>query len=427
MNPRARSTRLAAALATSALAVSPGAAHAFGFGNFQHGGRGAAQAGALVARADDPAARRLDPAALVDVVGFEAQAGLDFAATDSEHASALTGAQSSEREIQFTPAFYLGWRPDGDSRWALGLSVDSPLWAVNEWPAAFAFERGSQKSEVTLYEIRPAAAWAIAPGWSAGAALRYVTGTRQEIVFAAFPHPGGGAGLRLFADAESTVDGTGLALALRHATARGGFALVVESEIELEGDGELRYRPDGFLPSDVPGFDSLYATRDVTQRFLLPATFTAGFWRAVGERTTVELDVELARWSALESSSVRTAGAGVPAFDFRRDWDDTTSFRLGGEHRSRNGWRLGAGLAVVPSPVPDATRDFAFPQGDAVVYSLGGGYDLPQVRFDVGWSLHDHDAAPAPATETGIPSSAPRFTADAQVFAVSARWRFGAD
>jgi long-subunit fatty acid transport protein len=426
MNSRTRPTRLVAALATGALAVAPGAAH--GFGNFQHGGRGAAQGGALVARADDPASRHLDPAGLIEVVGLEAQAGLDFAATDSEFASALTGTQSSEREIQFTPALYLGWRPSAETRWALGLSVDSPLWVVHEWPAAFAFERGSQKSEVTLYEIRPAAAWSFAPGWSAGAALRYVTGTRQEIAFAAFAHPSGGGDLRLRADAESTVDGTGFAFALRHATARGGFALVVESEVELEGDGDLRYRPDGFLPSDVPGFDSLYATRGVTQEFLLPASVTGGVWFAVGERTTVELDVELARWSALERTAVRVDGGGdLPQLTYLRDWDDTTSFRLGAEHRFASGWRLGAGLAAVPSPAPDATRDFAFPQGDAVVYALGGGYDLPQVRFDFGWSLHDHDAAAAPSTEIGIPSSAPRFTADAQVFAVSARWRFGAD
>jgi len=406
--------------------AATGELRAFGFGLFQHGGRGAAQAGALVARADDPSAVRYDPAALVDVDGLVLQAGLDFAVTDVEFSSALSGTADSEHEIQFTPAVYLGWRRP-DARWALGLSVDSPFWTLNEWPAGFAAGRASRKSEVTLHEIRAAAAWALAPGWSVGAALRHVTGTRQETVLAEFPHPSAAGTVPLTADAESTIDGSGFALALRRAGERWGWALRFESEIELEGDGDLHYRPDGFLPGDVPGFDAVYSTRGVTQQFLLPQSVAAGVWLAIGERTRVELDVEHARWSALERTAVRLAGGGEFApLGYERRWDDTTSLRLGAKHRFDSGWRLAAGAALEPSPVPDATRDFAFPQGDATVYSLGGGYDLPRIAFDFGWSLHDHDAAAAPGTEIGIPSRSPRFTARGQVFAVSARWRFAA-
>jgi long-chain fatty acid transport protein len=423
---RRRAPRAALALA-AVLASGPltGPVHAFGFGLFQHGGRGAAQAGALVARADDPAAVRYDPAAMVDFDGLVLQAGLDFQITDLEHSSALTGSADAKHEIQFTPAVYLGWKRRADARWALGLSVDSPYWTLNEWQAGFAFGRSSRKSEVTLYELRAAAAWALAPGWSAGVALRHVTGTRQETVLAEFPHPSAAGTVPLTADAESTVDGGGFALALRRASERWGWALRFESEIELEGDGDLVFRPDGFLPGDVPGFDSVYATRGVTQEFLLPQTLTAGVWMALGARTRVELDVEHARWSALERTAVRFAGGGELALlAYERRWDDTTSLRLGGEHRFDSGWRLAAGVALEPSPVPDATRDFAFPQGDAIVYAIGGGYDLPAISFDFGWSLHDHDAAAAPGTEIGIPSRSPRFSASGDVFAVSARWRF---
>ncbi|MCM2270854.1 MAG: outer membrane protein transport protein [Thermoanaerobaculia bacterium] len=420
--------RLVLGTALVTLALVPAPARAYGFGLFQHGGRGAAQAGALAARADDPAARRLDPAALVEVDGLEWQAGLDFAATDSEFASSLSGLQTSERKIQFTPAVYLGWRPSAEARWALGLSVDSPFWVLNEWPAGFAFGRGIQKSKVALYEFRPAFAWRLAPGWSVGAAVRHVTGKRQEIVVDDFPHPTAAASLPLRADAESSIDGSGFALALRRAAPRWGWAVTAESEVELEGRGDLVFRPDGFSAADVPGFDSLYATRSVTQAFLLPARFTAGVWFALGERSALELDVEHSRWSALERTAVRIDGAGEFApLAFRRDWDDTLAFRLGGEHRFASGWRLGAGLALEPSPVPDATRELGFPQGDAVVYAVGGGYDLPRISFDFGWSLHDHDDAAAPTTESGIPSPAPRLSASAQAFAVSARWRLGGE
>jgi long-chain fatty acid transport protein len=421
---RAR-VRLAPALAAALLLLGGrGAAHGFGFGLFQHGGRGAAQAGALVARADDPSAVRYDPAALVDVDGLAVQAGLDFAVTDVEHASALTGRADAEHEIQFTPAVYLAWRPAPEARWALGLSLDSPLWTLQEWPAGFAAGRSSRKNKAAFHELRAAAAWAFAPGWSVGGALRHATGKRQETVLADFPGPPATGALPLTADAESTLDGQGLALALRRSGERWGWAASFESEVELAGDGDLRFRPDGFDPGDVPGFDALYATRGVRQEFLLPARFAVGAWWTLGARTRIELDVERARWSALERTAVRLAGGGEFApLSYERRWEDVTSVRLGGEHRFASGWRLAAGAAHEPSPVPDATRDFAFPQGDATVYALGGGYDLPRISFDFGWSLHDHDAAAAPATEIGIPSPSPRFSARGQVFAVSARWR----
>jgi hypothetical protein len=72
--------------------------------------------------------------------------------------------------------------------------------------------------------------------------------------------------------------------------------------------------------------------------------------------------------------------------------------------------------------VPDASRDFAFPRGDASVLAIGGGYDLGTIAFDFAWSFHDHERAEAPSIGDS-PSST--FAADAQALSVSARWRLG--
>ena len=407
----------------AALVLLPAAAAASGFSLRQHGGRGTAQAGALLARADEPSAVRYDPAALVSLSGLRLQAGLDFDISDARWSSTGVAGRDSEHEIQFTPHIYLGGRPSDTSRWAWGIGVDSPFWSLTEWPATTAADRSSQKDKVALLELRPSVAYAIDERWSVGAALRFVRGDREERVLSTFPAPDGGGTLPLFAEATSTIDGEGWVLAGRFAERRWGGAAVFSSEVELEGDGELAFRPDGFDPAAVPGFDALYAPRDARQRFLLPASLAVGAWKAFGERTRIELDIERERWSSLERTDVVIRGDGPsPIFARNRDWRDVTAVRLGGEHRFASGWRVAAGLAHEPSPVPDASRDFAFPRGDASVLAIGGGYDLGTIAFDFAWSFHDHERAEAPSIGDS-PSST--FAADAQALSVSARWRLG--
>ena len=91
------------------------------------------------------------------------------------------------------------------------------------------------------------------------------------------------------------------------------------------------------------------------------------------------------------------------------------------------GWTAGGGLAWEPSPVPDATIEPGFPRGDAYVVALGGSYNLEGLSFDLGYSYYiyeDRDAVLHSSTPTGaFAPVAGTFSARAQVFSFSARWR----
>jgi long-chain fatty acid transport protein len=273
-----------AAASGGALLLAPPVG-ASGLELFQQGGRGVAQAGALVARADEPSAVRYNPAGLVDADGLELQLGLDFSNRNLELRGAATGSVSAKHQIQLAPLFHLAWRPRTDACWAVGVGLDSPAWALVEWPATLAAGRATQKEKLTLLELRAALAWRLDERWSVGGALRQVRGDREQIALRSFPFldEGGGAGeAPLFAEATGTVDGTGLALALRFAGERWGFGARWESAVELDGRGDLSFRTDAFAPTAIPDFAGQFPERGVRQEAELPQRIAAGAWRALG-------------------------------------------------------------------------------------------------------------------------------------------------
>lgn len=421
---------LSAALLAS-LAPAPAAADLFG--RFQHGGRATGQAGAYVARAGDPAAVGYNPAAIVRLTGFELQAGLDFDAPTDDYSSA-TATASAKHSIQFPPALYAAWHPQG-ARWALGLGLDSPTWRLTFWDTAlFPARFTARRSEATLFALHPVAAWAIDDRWSVGGGLRYVRGTLGygDTRSASAAGAGGPDDLEVDRRAEASADGLGFDLAVHYATERWGWGATLLSAVEVQGSGDLEYQVRDLqsLPAGTQA-DLLerFRTGSSTLSEELPERLTGGAWFAPAPSLRLELDLAIARWSAAAaraSYEPEVLGPGF-ALDRRDGWDDTLSIRLGAEWTLPDPrWRLGGGLALEPSPAPDGAVEPGAPLGDATVYALGASFDLDaRLSFDLGYSYHDFGSRDA-ARQEPDPAVAARYQARAQVFAVSARWRFAA-
>jgi len=380
-----------------------------------------------MARADEPSAVRQDAAALVGLEGLQMQAGLDFQVYDVTYVSPSTTDRSAHHEIQFPPELYLTWKPAGDARWAVGIGIDSPMWQLTQWQTTFAADRSSIKNRLVLFEVRPAFAWKLDRHWSVGAALRYVDGTREHSIVNVVPlDPAMSPGFTtpVVTRAQSTVDGTGWALAARYAEAGWGAALQWSSHVKLDGNGRLAYESLTFPTAEIVDFDGRFPALAIRQSFELPDQIALGAWRALGSRTRLEVDAEYQKWSVVDATGVQSSAGPLAAFARQRSWKDVWALRAGAEHTFGNGWRAAAGVALEPSPVPDHTREFGFPFTDGRVIAIGGGYDFATLSFDGGWSFHDHAAAdsggPAVTADSGS-----RFRGHGQVFSISARWRFG--
>lgn len=415
------------------LLLFPGLAAASGFGLFQHGGRGAAQAGAFTARASDPSALTYNPAAIARLEGFQLQAGLDFNnATDKYESETRTN--SSRHVINFPPAVYMTWHAGGGSPFALGIGVDAPFWNDLNWdPALFPGRFLTRRSELELFEVHPVLAWEVDESWSVGGGVRYLFGGMRtaDNGVVEFTSPAGPrVSTEVLRDADADVDGLGWDFALHYARPSWGWGAVLRSSVEVEGSGDAIYRPRD-VPAGIPGLDAFLAAQlargSASQSFELPYELRGGIWWAPYPELRLEADSSFQRWSGLDDSHVTFStdplGDG-PTIVRRRGWDDTLALRLGLEGEVTEAFWLQAGFAWEPSPVPTGAIEPGLPRGDAMVYAAGFSYNFPHISFDVGYSFHDHESRSAPRQEERNPGVVGRYSAGDQVWSASARWRF---
>jgi long-chain fatty acid transport protein len=409
---------------------------AAGFGLFQHGGRGAAQVGAFVARADEPSAVRYNPAGVARLEGFQLQAGLDFAAPKDE-LDTPGRTDLPHHIIQFPAALYATWKPQELAiPLSFGLGIDSPFWTIENWDTAlFPGRFETIRQEATFFEIRPTVGWAIGERWSLGGSLRYVLGafetsfaSRQGLILG----PQNVVVTEITGEAATELDGFGIDLGVQYSAPNWGWGAVLGSGVSLDGDGDITYyaREPFTDPQVQAAFDLRFASSAAQMNFELPPMASVGLWWGLTDSLKIEGDIVWSGWSALDRTRIEIARnpfrlysvSDPEALDRRRDWKDVVSLRFGTEWTLSPQWALGAGIALEPSPVPEATIEPGFPQGDALVLAFGASYNLPGLSFDAGYSYHQHSDTNARLEGPDQPVDG-TFSGRAQVFSISARWR----
>lgn len=422
----------AAVLALAGALALPAAAAASGFYRFQHGGRATGQVGAFTARADDPTAVHYNPAAIVRLDGLQLAGGLDFSNATDEYSSATAGSIAADHSIQFPPAVYLTWNDPGFGPWALGLGVDTAYWYRVDWdPVDFPGRFRNRLLELELWEVHPVAAYEIDERWSLGGGLRYLFGDFEQGINTRVLVPvssGPPEPAELFVDAATSVDGFGFDAAVHYAATGWGWGAVYRSGVEVEGSDNLsrsvRDQPFSEEAQERLAEAIAMGNEPIRQTVELPPEVRTGLWFAPYPELRFELDLAWQWWSDFEQ---RIGVGGDPlspvAVVQRGNWDDVVNLRLGVEGDVGDSITVYGGLALETSPVPAQRVDPGFPRGDALVYAVGASYHFPQLSFDLGYSLHDHDDVDVRLQEPD-PTVPGTYSARDSVWSASARWRF---
>ncbi|WP_027358116.1 OmpP1/FadL family transporter [Desulforegula conservatrix] len=99
-----------------------------------------------------------------------------------------------------------------------------------------------------------------------------------------------------------------------------------------------------------------------------------------------EADILWTEWSVTNAYHLSFSPAiigMIPEISYPRKWEDKFQLKFGTEWQIIEKVTLRCGYTYDPSPIPDETFDFVWPDADRHVYGIGAGIDLEGVTVDI--------------------------------------------
>lgn len=167
-----------------------------------------------------------------------------------------------------------------------------------------------------------------------------------------------------------------------------GLSAQTGTELELEGDAEVRNFPQGSLGSGGLTFDQSTVTERATVPLDIPESITFGARHQLTDSVTLLAGATWAKWSRFEVLDVVSreedgaisSRTGPELGDDRlithvsENWKDTWQANIGAIWQATPEWALKAGYAWDESPVNDDFRTARIPSGDRDWLTLGARY-----------------------------------------------------
>ncbi|PIE35881.1 hypothetical protein CSA56_02200 [candidate division KSB3 bacterium] len=260
-------------------------------------------------------------------------------------------------------------------------------------------------SLVTVY-VGPYAAWQITPTFSIGAGIQYVHasseigqkanygGALYQMAAAQNPaaaDPSWNENPALDGDidiTDATDDSVAGNLGLMWKPSdvlQLGLTWRSGVEFDLEGDVDLDI-PAMLTQMSGGVFQSLTTKAKTT--LSLPQTIGAGLSYRPTEQLTLTTDINWNNWSVYEDIDFEFEDNTMylPDSPNPRDWEDTWTFRLGGEYMIRENIALRAGYLFDQSPIPDKSVGPELPTSDRHGITIGVGYEWENVTLDLAYA-----------------------------------------
>ena len=320
-----------------------------------------------------------------------------------------------ERAAPVVPHGYLSVRFGADQRWAGSIGVWAPYGLGLEWPEEdFEGRFISWKTRLQGIYLQPTISYQVIPG-------KLAIGAGPQIVF-------GGIEINQYIDA-STSDprlsflpletelakaklegsGTGYGAAvgfLYQASDRFSFGARYMHSVEVDLDGDADFTrimnpdilvPDAVLPQPAGLLVPLDAVLDflgiydeggslddqaVSATLTFPAQAVAGIRFGATPELDIMADYQWTRWSSFDKITADFDNEGVQNLELDLGYEDTHTFRLGGELAASPSVDLRGGFIYNTAASPDQSVTPILPEADRQLYTFGIGYDLGAFQAD---------------------------------------------
>jgi long-chain fatty acid transport protein len=359
--------------------------------NYGTGSKATALGGAFSAKADDPFAVYYNPAGLariekpmisagtlvvspeMTVRDFKVQGGI------SSQDPRLQAPRDFDNKTNALVSPHLGFAMPVSERFTFGIAAYAPYGMAVEWEDDLSSTPGGYNSFNSYYVrevITPSLAYKFSDMISIGAGVslgRSKTG--NDCFGASF---GGRKNEAALVDDFNYSFNFGIMVAPMDRLTLG---LTYRGRTETDFEGDLKVEGMGKVAKVELEYDH-------------PEQVQAGICYVAGKNKTLSLEVDVVwtNWSINRSQAQQLTFADgiyqavhlpknwndtVP-----RNWEDTTQFRFGAEWQALECLALRLGYFYDPTPVPDSSMDFIWPDADKQTWSLGAGFEFGNYTID---------------------------------------------
>ncbi len=347
---------------------------------------------AMTARSEDLSSLYYNPAGLDYVERNEAMLGMTpIRPSHTYEGSGVT--VNSAAKTYIPPQLYFAHR--SSSRLVLGLGIYTPFGLGTDWNPGWTGRYTSTFAEVQTMYFNPTASFKVTNWLSLGAGFSFVysRATIEKMI---------DSGLQVYSqsrdasaianprnDSKFSLEGEGGGTnwnvgAMLRPIERMQIGLAYRSETNVEYEGEASFSHPSHLAASLS--TAMPALQNGKTTLNLPSTISVGLLYDLTERWDASFDANFTNWSSYDKLVIELdKKLPVEEITQRKDWDNTTTFRLGTSFDMNELTVLRGGALFDQSPVPDNTFDAQLPDSDRIGLSLGFGRKVGTVNLDFSY------------------------------------------
>jgi long-chain fatty acid transport protein len=368
---------------------------AAGFGLYEFGARSSALAGAVVAQARDASTIFYNPAGLAFLTGSNFYGGTTIIHSSNawKGPTPYYNDQVYEAEHAYHTPLGIYFSHRFSDRLAAGIGLTNPFGLGLGWPDDFPGRIISKHTDLKSFYFSPVLSYRLFPNLSIGAGIDIVYSkvSLERHIFFAFP------------DDPSTLPGVEVGELLLEADSKIAYGFAVSSLFNVN-KLSLGFLYRHQIKNKFEKGDAIFTLYDLSYKNFLqglglknqrgeteityPSFISVGAHYQLTEKLGLEADYMWYKWSVFKELSLDFEEDALDA-TVEEDYSNTWQFRVCTHYNLTPNLELRLGYIYDKTPQPVGSVSPILPDNNRNDYSIGVGYRLGSMTFDVGYMLVD--------------------------------------
>ncbi|MFJ4387027.1 OmpP1/FadL family transporter [Pseudomonas sp. NPDC089408] len=293
--------------------------------------------------------------------------------------------------------------------WHVGFGAYAPFGGSTDYESSFQGRYRSSQTQVKVITLQPTVSYRINDRLSVGfgPTINHIDGLLESKIA---NNAVGGRG-----DGTVKVTGNDTALGFNLGILFDPFddltlGLTYHSKVDFNLKGKTKVSGANGLLSPIPalGLPGLNGKYDASLEFTTPESIDASATWRINDRLDISAGALWSRWSQVQELRVLNSGVPRAYGDFGTivetlKWRDTWSFSTGIAYRLNKAWKVRAGIAYEPTPMPNQYSSTRAPTGDRKIFTMGLNWQMTdQTSLDLGYGyIHEDPVKVSQATSQG--------------------------